>query len=185
MYIWRHDICHVTASRWCHICQNVSPIPSNRYAEAIFAIGITKKVTGEKNARGVASTPPGRPRVKMRSIWYTVNHASNQLQSVVLDISGSIMNIIFMKSGESCNDLHDMKSRYEKIIKPEMVTLHLAYSVFAYFRVRLFRICLFRIRLFRVRLFLDVSVFAYSGFAYSVFAYSVFAYSVFTYSVFA
>ena len=49
--------CHVTASRWCHICQNVSPIPSNRYHEAIFAIGIIKKVTG-KNARGVATTPP-------------------------------------------------------------------------------------------------------------------------------
>ena len=26
MYIWSHDICHATASRWCHICQNVSPI---------------------------------------------------------------------------------------------------------------------------------------------------------------
>ena len=47
------------------ICQNVSPIPSNRYAEAIFAIGIIKKVTGEKHyGGGVASTPPGRPRVK-------------------------------------------------------------------------------------------------------------------------
>ena len=37
--------------------QNVSPIPSNGYAEAILAIGIIKKVTGE-NARGVVSTPP-------------------------------------------------------------------------------------------------------------------------------
>ena len=58
MYIWRHDICHVTASRWCHICQNVSPIPSNRYAEAILAIEIVKKVTGEKR-QGVVSTPLG------------------------------------------------------------------------------------------------------------------------------
>ena len=66
MYIWRHDICHVTASRWCHICQNVSPISSNRYAEAIFVIGIIKKVTGEKHQGGVVSTPPGRPRVKRR-----------------------------------------------------------------------------------------------------------------------
>ena len=40
----------------------MSPIPSNRYAEAIFAIGIIKKLQG-KNARGFASTPPGRPRV--------------------------------------------------------------------------------------------------------------------------
>ena len=62
MYIWRHDICHVIASRWCHICQNVSPIPSNRYYEAIFAVGIIKKVTGEKRQGG--GTPPGRPRVK-------------------------------------------------------------------------------------------------------------------------
>ena len=54
MYIWRHDICHVTASRWCHIWQNVSPISDNRYAEAIFAIGIIKKVTEEKR-RGVPS----------------------------------------------------------------------------------------------------------------------------------
>ena len=58
MYIWRHDICHVTASRWCHICQNVSPIPSNRYAEAIFAIGIIKKVTGEKRQGGGTHPPP-------------------------------------------------------------------------------------------------------------------------------
>ena len=35
----------------------------------------------------------------------------------------------------------------------QMVTLHLAYSVFAYFRVRLFRIRLLRIRLFCVGLF--------------------------------
>ena len=52
MDIWRHDICHVTASRWCHISQNVSPIPSNRYYEAIFAIEIIKKVTGEKRQGG-------------------------------------------------------------------------------------------------------------------------------------
>ena len=39
----------------------MSPIPSNRYDEAIFAIGIVKKVTGEKR-QGVVSTP-GRPRV--------------------------------------------------------------------------------------------------------------------------
>ena len=35
----------------------MSPIPSNRYDEAIFAIGIIKKVTGEKR-QGVVSTPP-------------------------------------------------------------------------------------------------------------------------------
>ena len=58
MYIWRHDICHVTALRWCHICQNVSPIPSNKYDEAISAVGIIKKVTGE-NVRGVVPTPLG------------------------------------------------------------------------------------------------------------------------------
>ena len=52
MDIWRHDICHVIASRWCHICQNVSPIPSNRYDEAIFVIGIIKNVTGEKRQGG-------------------------------------------------------------------------------------------------------------------------------------
>ena len=59
MYIWRHDMCHVTASRWCHICQNVSPISSNRYAEAIFAIGIIKKVTGEKRQGGWYPPPLG------------------------------------------------------------------------------------------------------------------------------
>ena len=84
------------------------------------------------------------------------------------------------------------------------VTLHLAYSVFAYFCVRLFCICLFCIRLFcvclfrirlpcvglfrvrlpcvglfRVRLFLDIFVLAYSVFAYSVLAYIEFAYFVF------
>ena len=62
MYIWRHDICHVTALRWCHICQNVSLIPSIRYDEAIFAVGIIKKVTGEKR-QGGGTHPPGRPRV--------------------------------------------------------------------------------------------------------------------------
>ena len=51
------DICHVTASRWCHICQYVSPTPSNRYVEAIFANGIINKVTGEKR-QGVVSPPP-------------------------------------------------------------------------------------------------------------------------------
>ena len=47
----------------------MSPIPSNRYDEAIFAIGIIKKVTGEKRQGGgtLVSTPlPGRPRVKKR-----------------------------------------------------------------------------------------------------------------------
>ena len=41
---------------WCHICQNVSIIPSNRYHEAIFRTGFIKKVTGEKR-HGVVSTP--------------------------------------------------------------------------------------------------------------------------------
>ena len=36
----------------------MSPIPSNRYDEAIFAIGIIKKVTGEKR-QGVVTTPLG------------------------------------------------------------------------------------------------------------------------------
>ena len=68
MDIWRHDICHVTASKWCHICQNVSSIPSNRYDEAIFAIGIIKKVTGEKR-QGGGTHPPGLTlRVKLSDI---------------------------------------------------------------------------------------------------------------------
>ena len=58
MDCWRHDICHVTESRWCHICQNVPSIPSNRYIEAIYPVGIVKKVIG-KNARGVVPTPLG------------------------------------------------------------------------------------------------------------------------------
>ena len=36
----------------------MSPIPSNRYYEAIFAIGIIKKVTGEK-CQGGGIHPPG------------------------------------------------------------------------------------------------------------------------------
>ena len=57
-----------------------------------------------------------------------------------------------------------------------LVSLHLAYSVFAYFRVRLFHICLFRVGLFRVRLFhihlipsspIQCSPFPYSPIAYS------------------
>ena len=40
----------------------MSSIPNNRYDEAIFAIGIIKKVTGEKR-QGVVPTSPGRPRV--------------------------------------------------------------------------------------------------------------------------
>ena len=43
----------------------MSPIPSIRYHEAIFAVGIIKKVTGEKRQGGVVPTPPGRPRVKL------------------------------------------------------------------------------------------------------------------------
>ena len=39
----------------------MSPIPSNRYDEAIFAIGIVKKVIVEKRQGGGT---PGRPRVK-------------------------------------------------------------------------------------------------------------------------
>ena len=69
MYIWHHDICHATASRWCHICQNVSLIPSNRYDEAIFAF--LRKSYREKH-QGVVPTPNGRPRVKAHS-WSWVN----------------------------------------------------------------------------------------------------------------
>ena len=44
----------------------MSPIPSNRYDEAIFAVGIIKKVTGEKRqGGGVVPTPPGRPRASV------------------------------------------------------------------------------------------------------------------------
>ena len=43
----------------------MSPIPSNRYAEAIFAIGIIKKVTGGKTLGGCINPPPGRPRVNL------------------------------------------------------------------------------------------------------------------------
>ena len=35
----------------------------NRYDEAIFAIGITKKFTGEKRKGGGGWYPPGRPRI--------------------------------------------------------------------------------------------------------------------------
>jgi hypothetical protein len=45
----------------------VSPIPSNRYDEAIFAIGIIKKVTGEKR-QGGGIHPPGRPRVNFERL---------------------------------------------------------------------------------------------------------------------
>ena len=38
--------------------KNVSPISSNRYAEAIFAIGIIKKVTGEKRQGAGGIHPP-------------------------------------------------------------------------------------------------------------------------------
>ena len=38
--------------------QNVSPIPSNRYDEAISAVGIIKKVTGEKRQGGGTHPPP-------------------------------------------------------------------------------------------------------------------------------
>ena len=47
---------HVSRDRWCHICQNVSPIHSNRYDEAIFAIGIIKTVT-RRNASGWYPSP--------------------------------------------------------------------------------------------------------------------------------
>ena len=80
MYIWRHDICHVTASRWCHICQNVSPIPSNRYYETIFAVGIIKKVTGEKR-QGVV--PPGRPRVNIILLTTTKTQVKNSAVPVL------------------------------------------------------------------------------------------------------
>ena len=79
--------CHVKAS-WCHICQNVSPIPSNRYAEAIFAIGIIKKVTGEKR-QGGGIHPPGRPRVKesiSKSNRFLKNRYSNPTDSWRIDI---------------------------------------------------------------------------------------------------
>ena len=50
--------------RRCHICQNVSFIPSNTHDAAIFAIEIIKTVTW-KNARGWYPPPwsSGRPRV--------------------------------------------------------------------------------------------------------------------------
>ena len=81
MYIWRHDICHVTASRWCHICQNVSPILSIRYNEAIFAVGIIKKVTGEKRQGGwYPPPPPGRPRVN--ACWIISGLQSSSTASI-------------------------------------------------------------------------------------------------------
>ena len=46
----------------------MSPIPSNRYHEAIFAVGIIKKVTGEKR-QGGGTHPPGRPRVNTFKIY--------------------------------------------------------------------------------------------------------------------
>ena len=60
----------------------MSPISSNRYAEAIFAIGIIKNVTGEKRQGEVVSTPPpGRPRV-------------NQPTCYCISVRGSILDII-------------------------------------------------------------------------------------------
>ena len=76
VYIWRHDICHVTASRWCHICQNVSPILSNRYDEAISAVGIIKKVTGEKRQGG--GTPPPPPPGVRGLIFHTSPHQQQE-----------------------------------------------------------------------------------------------------------
>ena len=43
----------------------MSPIPSIRYDEAIFAVGIIKKVTGEKRQGGGGTPPPGRPRANI------------------------------------------------------------------------------------------------------------------------
>ena len=52
----------MTYVTWQHqdddTCQNVSPIPSNRYNEANFAHGIIKKVTG-KNAKEGGTHPLG------------------------------------------------------------------------------------------------------------------------------
>ena len=41
--------CHVTASRWCNMYQNVSFIHDNRHDEANFVIGIIKIFTEEKH----------------------------------------------------------------------------------------------------------------------------------------
>ena len=52
---WTFDVMtYVTWQRKDNVtyAKNVSPIPSNRYDEAIFAIGIIKKVTGEKTPGG-------------------------------------------------------------------------------------------------------------------------------------
>ena len=42
----------------------MSSIPSNRYTEAIFPVGIIKKVIGEKRQGGWYPPPPSSPRVK-------------------------------------------------------------------------------------------------------------------------
>ena len=86
MDCWRHDICHVTASRWCHICQNVSSIPSNRYTEAIFPVGIIKKVIGEKRQGGGGThPPPSSPRVK--AIWENFEKKSLNGHATVVEVT--------------------------------------------------------------------------------------------------
>ena len=44
----------------------MSPVPSDRYDEAIFANGIIKKVQGKNGRGGGNHPPPGRPRVKVK-----------------------------------------------------------------------------------------------------------------------
>ena len=61
------DMTYVTWQRQDDVtyAQNVSSIPSNIYDEAIFAIGIIKKVTGEKR-QGVVPTPLGVRGLRQR-----------------------------------------------------------------------------------------------------------------------
>ena len=101
MYIWRHDICHVTASRWCHICQNVSPIPSNRYYEAIFAVGIIKKVTGEKR-QGGGTHPPGRPRVNLQCDMILFIHKISEVLLLWFEFSNQGFIYTAVQLGTTC-----------------------------------------------------------------------------------
>ena len=61
-------MCHVTASRWCDIWSKcVSNFNSNINDEAIFVIGIIKKVTGEK-CQGVVPVPKASEGLRIKSV---------------------------------------------------------------------------------------------------------------------
>ena len=82
-----------------------------------------------------------------RTILQTVIFSESCLSESCLTEASSVISFTKFVSGPW------YEKGWDTTVPPWSVTLHLAYSLFTYFRVRLFRICLFRIRLFRVRLF--------------------------------